>query len=132
MPQDSVTLQLRGLNETIQNLAKTDARLEGEIKKATSSAKDLTKKRAEHYPPARPSSKYIRTMKLKRGWQAKQSSPYEAVVFNEVPYASWVQGETTQAAVHVGRWPTTGDIVRELDRKINTMFEEATKRAIRG
>ncbi len=70
------------------------------------------------YPPPIPSSSYVRTGDLGRGWQitGPNMSPSGLVtrVNNSVEYVGWVYGDEAgegQAAVHEGRWPLIAEVV---------------------
>ena len=67
----------------------------------------------QHYPPPPPQSSYVRTYKLRFGWRVQ---PFEAntktVIVNDVEYAPYVQGDNTQAWMHVGRWRTVAEVIQ--------------------
>lgn len=71
---------------------------------------------ASLYPPPPPGSTYTRTGALGDGWSTEGPSgagpTLEAAAVNSVPYARWVMGED-QAAIHAGRWRTTGRIAKQ-------------------
>jgi hypothetical protein len=61
----------------------------------------------KHYPP-RPGSQYIRTYNLRAGWQILGEG-VKTRIFNDVEYAPFVQGDNTQAWMHVGIWKTISE-----------------------
>lgn len=76
-----------------------------------------------YYPALRPNQRYVRTMRLRDGWEVsfqRASSGFEVIVRNDVPYAKFVVGSLAQARVaaasfqawmHKGRWPLATETV---------------------
>lgn len=64
----------------------------------------------QHYPPKPANSKYVRTYKLREGWGFSGYGATTKVV-NPVEYAPYVQGDDTQAYMHVGRWRTVSQVI---------------------
>lgn len=54
----------------------------------------------QFYPPKPPKSRYVRTFRLKRGWQIQLDRPsstlFRLVVSNATPYTQWVVGSLAQ------------------------------------
>lgn len=78
------------------------------------------------YPPPRA---YIRTYKLRRGWQFKirrsGNSTLSADVNNNVSYAHWVMSEDYQAKQHAGYWRTAEDILSDYEDEGEAVFGRA-------
>ena len=78
-------------------------------------------KRMKIYPRKRPGQKYVRTFKLKRGWQLKKIGQMAYRLSNPTPYTKYVVGSaygTEQAWMHVGRWKTLRDVSDEELKKL--------------
>jgi hypothetical protein len=84
-----------------------------------------------NYPAPPTGSAYRRTGTLGRLWSAAQSewqtipSGFEASIGNATPYGEWVQGATTQAAIHAGRWSTDQQIVDDHALETEHIYEQA-------
>jgi hypothetical protein len=78
------------------------------------------------YPP--PRGTYVRTYRLRRGWQqAPTRIDAEGVAFtNPVPYASFVQGDR-QAWMHVGRWEPARVIVERHAAALQALYEQGLR-----
>ncbi len=77
---------------------------------------------------------YDRTGKLGQAWTtAVRQSVTETVgkVGNNIKYAKWVQAAATQAWMHVGRWRTDEQAIRQFEAKIVKRFRDAIERAAR-
>lgn len=62
---------------------------------------------------------YKRTRKLKRGWKKRKIGRFEWGVYNEVPYAKWVQSDRSQSRFHTKTGWSTGALVwRKHERRI--------------
>lgn len=79
------------------------------------------------YPPELPGQRYVRTGNLGRGWQygGAQHEPDGASlhIFNAVPYAPDVYGDTSQRAVFAGRWLTRSQLVAQIRPIVVATFE---------
>jgi|APSaa5957512622_1039677.scaffolds.fasta_scaffold13554_1 hypothetical protein len=86
-----------------------------------------------YYPRRRPKQKYVRTFKLRNGWQLLGEGA-KARVENNVPYAPFVQGER-QAWMHAGRWrpytkvaeDNTKGMIQAADRKVQKYIMSKSK-----
>ncbi len=77
---------------------------------------------------------YDRTGKLGQAWTTRVTqSARETVgkVGNNIKYAKWVQAAATQAWMHVGRWRTDEQAIRQFEPKIAKRFRDAIERAAR-
>lgn len=81
-----------------------------------------------NYPPPR-SGTYVRTYKLRKGWQFKirrsGDSTLSADVNNNVSYAHWVMAEDYQAKQHQGYWRTAEDILSDYEDEGEAVFGRA-------
>lgn len=76
-----------------------------------------------YYPAPRPNQRYVRTMRLRDGWEVsfqRASGGFQVIVSNDVPYAKFVVGSLAQARaaaasfqawMHKGRWPLATETV---------------------
>lgn len=77
------------------------------------------------YPPARPSSSYVRTGTLGRRWTTKvnqTSTGLTGVIGNNTYYGPFVQSKQFQAWMHRGRWQTDADVAERNERDIVNDF----------
>ena len=83
------------------------------------------------YPAERPGQRYVRTGRLGQGWRG--SAAGQVVTFeNPVGYAGDVYGDSTQAAVHAGRWARLSELrTRVLPVALN-VYREWIERLVRG
>jgi hypothetical protein len=91
---------------------------------------------AAEYPPPPAGSTYERTEALKRGWLDSEPTFTESgqtligVLTNSVSYGPFVQGIEDQAAVHDGRWRTTGAIMDAWEERAAQRIEDALGRLV--
>lgn len=76
-----------------------------------------------YYPRPRPNQRYVRTMRLRDGWEVsyqRSTGGFEVIVRNDAPYAKFVVGSLAQARaaaasfqawMHKGRWPLATETV---------------------
>lgn len=109
-------VQIEGMDKLLHALSRVLAT------ETRSGPMEALRKRLVHrlstYPPPT-GGDYERTGELGRGWAQEGGVRVDAAgsnqfadrvsieLDNRVPYAGWVQGPETQAAVHQGRWQTT-------------------------
>ena len=77
---------------------------------------------------------YDRTGKLGQAWTTSvRQTARETVgkVGNNIKYAKWVQAAATQAWMHVGRWRTDEQAIKQFEAKIVKRFRDAIERATR-
>lgn len=87
----------------------------------------------QHYPNARAGSLYKRTYTLRFGWKATEWGDGTSIrVTNDVPYAPYVQGDTTQAWMHQGRWNTISDIIASNTTAMMKAIDEAINRFLKS
>lgn len=91
------------------------------------------------YPAQRPGSTYIRTGALGKSWSRRPPEgtglDMYAVVGSDpqvAPYNIQVQHPEFQAAVHVGRWQTTADVIRRDTAEIQRYFDVRLREAFAG
>lgn len=83
------------------------------------------------YPAERPGQRYTRTGTLGRGWRGSAAGQV-VTLENPVEYAGAVYGDSTQAAVHAGRWPRLSELrTRVLPVALN-VYREWIERLVRG
>jgi hypothetical protein len=128
----NIKLEIRGAKEFAQRLYSAQSWVWTELLGAAEKSAVVVHKRLRDYPPQRPGTTYRRKGEaggLKSGWEFTVrpiGGEVQSVVRNAViPYARYVQGVDTQAAVHQGRWPTMRMVLREQQRKIVGFFEYA-------
>ncbi|NJN54000.1 MAG: hypothetical protein HC804_04110 [Anaerolineae bacterium] len=86
------------------------------------------------YPPPPPNSRYRRTGRLGRAWTHEVKAglfSIETIVGNNTPYAPDVQGAGTQAVIHVGRWQTDEEVLRQSAEFIGDEIEEEIEKKLR-
>ena len=77
---------------------------------------------------------YDRTGKLGQLWLTRvegNSALLVGHVGNAIKYAKWVQAAATQAWMHVGRWRTDEQAIKQFEAKIVARFRNAIERATR-
>lgn len=113
MPLISIAVNLNTTDDLVRALAEMNA-----VKRGLMAGGLHIKRVIAEYPPARPSSRYIRTGTLGRRWTAEPSNGGLTVtVGNNVWYAPLVQAFAYQAFMHFGVWQTDEDVARsEADR----------------
>lgn len=83
------------------------------------------------YPAERPGQRYVRTGTLGRGWRGSAAGQV-VTLQNPVEYAGAVYGDSTQAAVHAGRWARLSELrTRVLPVALN-IYREWIERLARG
>lgn len=126
------SVKITGVPETLRALARVDTALKRDFVKGMAQAVAIVTKQAKIYPPRLPNQKYIRTYKLKRGWRSEKVTPTRGVVGNRgVPYAQYVQDSKRQAAIHAGRWNTEQDIAAQSEKRVNKIFNDIVKKAVK-
>lgn len=86
-----------------------------------------------NYPPARPSSTYIRTGTYGRRWTTAINESNRGLagkVGNNTVYGPFVGSEQFQAPVHRNRWLTDAQAVERNRARIVADFEQAIQRAL--
>lgn len=98
-------------------------------------ANDLLLRVATVYPPPLAGSTYVRTNRLRDGWEPigpfATNRQGTAGIVNGVEYADYVMGDR-QAAVHAGRWQTAEQIARDQEGPITDLVEAALLTQIGG
>lgn len=85
----------------------------------------------KHYPAPRPQQKYKRTFKLREGWGYVNYGA-KIKVTNSVSYAHYVQGDNTQAWMHVGRWRTVSKVAADNVKGMLQAAEQALQRYLKS
>lgn len=86
-----------------------------------------------NYPPARPSSSYVRTGTYGRRWTTAINESNQGLVGkvgNNTVYGPFVGSQQFQAAVHRNRWLTDAQAVKRNRARIVADFEQAIQRAL--
>lgn len=97
------------------------------LKEPTVASTKLLKERMQFYPPPPPNSSYIRTGNLGRSWKRRTilNSRTLGKVFSDHPdYNKFVQGGSTQAGIHRGRWQTDDSVASESENEILTIYDD--------
>jgi hypothetical protein len=132
-------IEVRGLDEIITRMQQYPQKLDSNVAATMWKAFDTIE--IPPYPPETPDQTYIRTETLGRGlgsgfgggWEkqmdimeVKQLGPgdWTGTLGTKVPYAPYVVGEGTQAAVHQGRWWTLQGITRKAADKMSKVWQE--------
>lgn len=95
-----------------------------------------------YYPAPPPNSTYVRTMRLKNGWEIHldlTSDGASIIVENDVKYAKYVVGSLAQAEaaarafqarIHQGRWPLASNTVSFWFDALKEDFEDRFTREL--
>ena len=86
------------------------------------------------YPGKRAGQNYVRTYKLKRGWEVKKVGATAYMIVNRVPYTHYVVGYARgggQAWMHVGRWKLFRDQVDDEMKRLPKTIDEDIQRVAR-
>jgi len=107
-----ISARLRALTANSKQLRTENLeRLVGQIQRKKL---DEAKRKLQTYPPPIPSSDYVRTGDLGRGWEIRgpsnQASGIMSILVNTVGYSGFVQGNDQQS-IFSGRWTTIGEAV---------------------
>lgn len=125
----------RAIAQVIRKLDKL-GKLEQHMAKPMEEATQLIHKTIKPYPPEPPQSTYRRTNTLGRRWQRSQRSipnGFEGRVFNDTEYAMWVQGGSTQTAVHRRTgWKTTDVVADETRTQVEHILDKAVEAIVEG
>lgn len=98
-------IRIKGLANLLEILDdKTQRKV---LERANEGLARATKEEAKKYPPPR---SYIRTFKLRRGWDIELVTAKLSLVTNSVEYAPDVQEEGSQAEIHRNYWSTDRQI----------------------
>jgi len=112
-----------------------DRTLDRYLRKAGKQSAYVIQAKAQRYPPPPPDSSYRRTGTLGRRWAVTGPtatvSEVKTIVENPTSYGPFVMGETEQAAVHRGRWPTTQRLIEEAEAQVVGLHQAAIDDAIK-
>lgn len=126
-----IKVQVLHLPEVQAALAGKAARLTPALNQAATVSRRLLVAELSKYPAAPAGSRYVRTFRLRRGWE--RASPitggkgFELV--NSVEYAKFVQGDA-QSGAHSGRWETASAIAHRLQEEVMAAYEAAIQEAV--
>jgi hypothetical protein len=132
-------LDVKGLNELISDLKyKSNKRVQDRLELAARRGFEIVATQLSVYPPPR---HYIRTYRLKRGWEmapqqmvfrpgpASKPFNFTANMTNPTEYVSDVQGgkddETQQKPIHAGIWEVDDEIVARAEPDVEDVFQQA-------
>lgn len=88
---------------------------------------DVFLKYARIEPAERPNQRYVRTHDLRDAWDRQSTTEPEAIaidILNPTSYGPWVYGDSDQAWMHVGRWPTESELIAEAEGPIVVTIEQ--------
>lgn len=128
-----ITYSITGVTETIADLQRI--RLDA-IRPDIQDILDEMAGDAANYPSQPPSSTYVRTGDLGRGWTDSMptidlsSDTLVATLTNSTPYGIYVQGSEDQAKVHQGRWRTADKIMDEWEARVVQAVESGLDRIL--
>jgi hypothetical protein len=77
-------------------------------------------------PAELPGQRYVRTHNLRDAWDRQGSVDGDLLIVdlvNPMSYGPWVYGDTDQAAIHQGRWPTESELVAEAEGPVVVTIE---------
>lgn len=129
----SVKVEIPNLPGVTRSIARIPGALGDRLRSASAQARRLLVSALSAYPPPPPGSRYVRTYRLRRGWE--RATPIAGgkgfQLINPVEYAGFVQGEPSQQSkAHRGRWRSASAIAHELEEEVLQLFEDATEEAI--
>lgn len=87
---------------------------------------DVFLKYARIEPAELPGQRYVRTHTLRDAWNRQSSVDPAAIIVdlvNPTSYGPWVYGDTDQAEIHEGRWPTESELVAEAEGPVVVTIE---------
>lgn len=124
-------VEILHLPEVQAALAGKAARLTPALNQAATVSRRLLVAELTKYPPPPAGSRYVRTFRLRRGWE--RSTPVTGgkgfQVINAVEYARFVQGDA-QGRAHSGRWETASSIAHRLQEEVLAAYEAAIKEVL--
>lgn len=129
----AVKVEIIGLEQILNRFANSRGIVAEEMEDAIDTAFSDMIKLLTAYPSPPPGSRYVRTYKLKAGWQqtdrrfVSNGTGLRAALSNPVDYAGLVQGDS-QAAVHKGRWKPASQVQRESLRNSNQILTNGVER----
>jgi hypothetical protein len=134
-----LTITIQGIAALEQKLAAAVA--SGTLQRAMVRALARVQATLQRYPAPPANSSYVRTGDLGRSWVSStpifSGSTLMGTVDNAVrgrrsgqPYAQWVQGQETQAAIHAGQWITDAEALQQNAPAILADFEDAIDHAL--
>lgn len=130
----SVRVRVRGIEEISKKLSGVPFGARGAATEAA--AKVLIGNQAtglQHYPAPRSGSSYIRTFLLRFGWKVSAWGDGTSIrIRNEVEHAPYVQGNTTQAWMHVGRWRTVAKVITDNTAAMHRAINQAVARFLKS
>lgn len=82
---------------------------------------------ARTYPAERPGQTYVRSGDLGDAWARTTSADPTAItidIVNPTSYGPWVYGDSDQAFMHVGRWPTVSALTTDSEAAVVAVIED--------
>jgi len=127
-----------GLKVEILHLPEVQAALRAKADRLTPALNDaatvgrrLLVEQLTNYPPPRQGQRYVRTFRLKRGWE--RATPITGgrgfQLINPVEYAPAVQG-TNQRPAFRGRWENVASIAKRMQAEVIAAYVQAVKQAV--
>jgi hypothetical protein len=132
----SVSIEIEGLAELVKRFGNARFIIEEELEDAVDTIFSRAIAKLSTYPSPPVGSKYVRTYKLRDGWQqtdrrfAVRGGDIRAVLRNPVDYVGLVQGEN-QAAIHQGRWATTTEVMNDIRPEADQLLQRAGDETLR-
>lgn len=127
----SLKTEFRGLEAAQAHIRKATDRLRPSLRSADAKARRLLVDALATYPDPPPGSRYIRTERLKRGWEraTPAGTAFGFQLINSTEYAPFVQGQF-QAKAFRGRWESAESILHRLEEDMFAIYEDAAQEAI--
>lgn len=128
-----IQIDISGVDNVIRRLGQM--RGTAALRPPMQTSVQMLKSDMQLYPSAPQGSTYRRTGTLGRRWVAEVNTVpggVHGVVGNNTVYAPYVQSSKLQAGVHRSRWQTETQVLQRRTQAINTLFENAIRRALGG
>jgi hypothetical protein len=127
----SLKTEFRGLEAAQAHIKRVSDRLRPSLRAVDSKARKLLVQALADYPPVPAGSRYIRTERLKRGWEraTPAGTAFGFQLINSTEYAQFVQGQF-QAKAHRGRWESAESILHRLEEELFAIYEDAAQEAL--
>lgn len=132
------------INVRVNGLSSTIRKIDGIGRGSATTLKNASRESSRYLmsaipAPPEPKPSYNRTGKLERGFKAGVNSisrGYAATISNKVGYAPWVISDSRvgdagpQAWMHVGRWYTLQQVLRQSTAGVLEIYRNAYRRLL--
>lgn len=124
-------VEIAHLPEVQHALHDAAARLAPAFVQAAGVARRLLVAELTKYPAPLPGSTYVRTFRLRRGWERASGVTGGGgfQLINAVPYAPAVQGDAQRPGFR-GRWEPASRIAYRLQEEVMAAYEDAVQEAL--